>query len=202
MILPVCSLKVCYTDYSLSRRRFCSARPRFSIAVYSYHRTLQGLKLRAASPSFPDRIAGLSSGDFDSDGVADVVVMTSKAVAFYLSASRKKGSVSLDSVDYQLQLPESCQGAVMRVADFDLDGLQEILVLCRYGGIKMFRRTPAIESGGQYGWRIAPDVDASWSSPLVVLGRFCEGVPVYQYCSNGAWVGGSKVGLRAAARTL
>jgi len=128
---------------SAERLEFCETRPEGSTVVYSYNSASS--MFEQISDEFTRSIRGdraaaksMQTGDFDGDAKADLVVLYPSAVSFYLSSSRHAGSLPIGEPTFNLTWrEEDCNARGVRVADFDLDGHEELLVMCARPGTHM-----------------------------------------------------------------
>eukprot|EP00927_Polykrikos_kofoidii_P053787 TRINITY_DN4833_c0_g2_i1.p1 TRINITY_DN4833_c0_g2~~TRINITY_DN4833_c0_g2_i1.p1 ORF type:complete len:692 (-),score=80.15 TRINITY_DN4833_c0_g2_i1:601-2484(-) len=132
---------------SRKRLQFCEKRPEGSTVVYSYNSTSR--KFEQMSREFTrstrgDRPAARSmqTGDFDGDLKADLLVLFPFSISFYLSGSRSAGKLPVGRPTFNLTWNESdCNARALRVADFDMDGREELLVMCaRHGTHMLYER--------------------------------------------------------------
>ena len=74
--------------------------------------------------------------DADADGKADLAVLFKYKVDLYYSSKRNPGTLPVGQPSESLSLTTKpgCIGNGVRVGDFDLDGAQDILVVCREPG--------------------------------------------------------------------
>lgn len=90
----------------------------------------------------PDMAWGMQTGDFDHDAKADLVVLRSTSLHFHYSRDRSPGSLPVGRPSEMIKWEwQECTGHGLRVADFDLDGALELLVMCRDPGKhRMYQR--------------------------------------------------------------
>eukprot|EP00927_Polykrikos_kofoidii_P044113 TRINITY_DN3816_c0_g1_i1.p1 TRINITY_DN3816_c0_g1~~TRINITY_DN3816_c0_g1_i1.p1 ORF type:complete len:731 (-),score=114.02 TRINITY_DN3816_c0_g1_i1:32-2182(-) len=133
-------------------QRFCDERPRGSTAIYKY---LNG-SMQLISPAYSVQVDGegdvahsMQSGDFDNDAVSDLLVLYDAQVSFFHSSKRQVGSLPVGQPSARISWPpSSCSGRSLRVADFNLDGLQDLLVMCQSPGThRLYMQAP-----GGYFW--------------------------------------------------
>jgi hypothetical protein len=132
---------------SAERLEFCETRPEGSTVVYSYNSASS--KFEQISDEYTRSIRGdrsaarsMQTGDFDGDAKADLLVLYPSAISFYLTSSRPAGSLPVGPPTFNLTWrEEDCNARGLRVADFDLDGHEELLVMCaRHGTHMLFER--------------------------------------------------------------
>lgn len=85
---------------------------------------------------FGRKVEEWASSDLDGDGLADLLMLQINALVVFPSSNRDPGewpsvnnSVTLDKWD-----GDKCRGHSLAVADFDLDGDAELLVVCTHPG--------------------------------------------------------------------
>lgn len=107
---------------------FCSTRTEGSLGVFRWSSLLR--RMVEAPQDFGELAPGSKSiqrGDFDGDGFVDLVMSKDKELWFFLSSNR--------TANYSLQLGEpervdmDRSVNIIRVADFDLDGTDDMLVI-------------------------------------------------------------------------
>jgi len=126
-------------------RKHCKAHPPTSTVVYDVGKK-QGLTFRAQIGKASDlpfkAVQSVQALDLDGDGRQDLAVLRSNVVEVHLSSKRKVGSLpDLDAPDKSIDWRPSqgggkteTKGKMLRVADFDLDGTQDLLVLSAASG--------------------------------------------------------------------
>jgi len=78
-----------------------------------------------------EQARSMQTGDFDGDQVADLLVLFEYHIDFFLSSSRSAGSLPSSHPTFRLWWDEDrCTAKALRTADLDLDGQEELLVLC------------------------------------------------------------------------
>jgi len=142
------------------RIEFCRSRPQGSTAVFkfvqneiqliseSYWITIEEDTERSAlfcaHGRFVNNVCHATSSaslDFDNDQKADLIIIFRKYMLLYLSSDRPNGELPLrDNYSLMKRWPETCDALGIRVVDFDLDGKEEVLIVCREPGTHvMFR---------------------------------------------------------------
>jgi hypothetical protein len=138
---------VAAANASAERLEFCETRPEGSAVVYSFNSASS--KFEQISDEYTRSIRGdrsaarsMQTGDFDGDAKADLLVLYPSAISFYLSSSRPAGSLPIGQPTFNLTWDETdCNARGLRVADFDLDGHEELLVMCaRHGSHRIYQR--------------------------------------------------------------
>ena len=182
-----------------ARAAFCAARPMGSIGVYAYEAASGtfGLLAEAESLGGGKAAVGLAALDFDGDAKSDVAVLLGSGdIALYGSVDRGGGSNLTVSgapsgyVDRSGYGGVACKRAkVLRAADLDLDGLEELVVVCGAPSADGKPRHEVYEqyldvAAGAYAWRRPLD----FAGDPISLGdlrsakgtfhkSFCAGVP-------------------------
>jgi hypothetical protein len=118
------------------RLAFCEVRPQGSAAIYKYNAEMDAMEL--ISPVFTrtedgDQAVGRSmqTGDFDGDAIADLAVLFDDGITFYLSSKREAGSLPVrNTTDRLVWSMSECSARGFRVGDLNLDGRQDIVVMC------------------------------------------------------------------------
>eukprot|EP00927_Polykrikos_kofoidii_P004584 TRINITY_DN1180_c0_g1_i1.p1 TRINITY_DN1180_c0_g1~~TRINITY_DN1180_c0_g1_i1.p1 ORF type:complete len:687 (+),score=98.60 TRINITY_DN1180_c0_g1_i1:85-2145(+) len=136
------------------RQAFCEERPQGSTAIYKYDSESASMLL--ISPTFTraehgDQAVGRSmqTGDFDGDAVADLAVLFDDGITFHLSSKREDGSLPVgNTTDRLVWSLSECSARGFRVGDLNLDGLQDIVVMCKRAGAHLLYL-----QGGAHGWR-------------------------------------------------
>merc|ERR1712238_272913 len=85
----------------------------------------------------------MASGDFDNDLISDQIILYQTKMVFYYSSDREKGELPYGSkfISSEVTFPTSCDAAEsVRVVDFDLDGIEEILVTCNTLPFLLYRK--------------------------------------------------------------
>eukprot|EP00927_Polykrikos_kofoidii_P022703 TRINITY_DN2111_c0_g1_i2.p1 TRINITY_DN2111_c0_g1~~TRINITY_DN2111_c0_g1_i2.p1 ORF type:complete len:657 (-),score=99.69 TRINITY_DN2111_c0_g1_i2:381-2351(-) len=123
--------------------QFCETRPQGSTAIYKYDPATDGMVLISQSVSRTidgDRRIAMSmqSADFDGDLQPDLAVLYDKHIHFFLSTERR-GRLPMGDPDAVIRWEvwtgdTPCSGRALRVADMNLDGEQEIIVMCAQPG--------------------------------------------------------------------
>eukprot|EP00927_Polykrikos_kofoidii_P017523 TRINITY_DN17_c0_g1_i1.p1 TRINITY_DN17_c0_g1~~TRINITY_DN17_c0_g1_i1.p1 ORF type:complete len:685 (+),score=89.54 TRINITY_DN17_c0_g1_i1:44-2056(+) len=133
------------------RSKFCETRPAGSIAIYKYNAKKRKMKL--ISPSFTRSehgdqasAASMQTADFDGDLKADLAVLFEEEIHIYLSSRRKSGDLPIGVPDEVIHWHKwwgenPCLGRALRIADLNLDGQQEMIVMCaQLGGHLIWQR--------------------------------------------------------------
>jgi len=115
---------------------FCRQRPESTTAIYKWSSVLS--KLEVISPPTESHTLGadehatsMQTADFDGDGVADLAVLYPSGIHFFYSSKRSKGDLPIGSPSEKVSWStDECDGTALRAADLNLDGHQELLVLC------------------------------------------------------------------------
>jgi hypothetical protein len=115
---------------------FCMDRPEDTTAIYKWNADEHKL-VNIAPPERSDVLGAaehpmsMQSGDFDGDQIVDLAVLYPSGISFFYSSQRNKGDLPIGKASETVQWgKEECVGNALRVADLDLDGRAELLVLC------------------------------------------------------------------------
>jgi hypothetical protein len=145
-----------YGPFSSEVKKFCSTRPVGSIAVFKY--SSKNNKMIEISTKYQNvsskpnlqhgccphgsestandcHAKSMASADFDGDKIADHVILYSSKMVFYFSKDRPNGTLPTTNqyIGHEIVFPSFCGIAEgVRVVDLDNDGVEEILVMCRY----------------------------------------------------------------------
>eukprot|EP00927_Polykrikos_kofoidii_P017525 TRINITY_DN17_c0_g1_i3.p1 TRINITY_DN17_c0_g1~~TRINITY_DN17_c0_g1_i3.p1 ORF type:complete len:687 (+),score=92.26 TRINITY_DN17_c0_g1_i3:47-2062(+) len=133
------------------RLNFCETRPEGSTAIYKYDSNER--KMVLISPRFTRSEDGdqatatsMQTADFDGDLKADLAVLYEEEIRIYLSSRRNPGDLPIGVPDEVIRWhrwwgENPCLGRALRVADLNLDGQQEIIVMCaQLGGHLLWQR--------------------------------------------------------------
>jgi hypothetical protein len=181
---------------SMETLQFCESRPQGSTAIYKYDPATDEMVL--ISPSVSRSIDGdkkiamsMQTADFDGDLKPDLAVLYETHVYIYLSTQRN-GTLPIGNPDERIKWhtwwgDAPCYGRALRVADMDLDGKPEIIVMCaQLGNHLLFQRN----STGDWDLRIGDVGDLQESekpllqgSQLVSVCRDSPPLYVEAYCS-------------------
>eukprot|EP00927_Polykrikos_kofoidii_P056130 TRINITY_DN502_c0_g1_i3.p1 TRINITY_DN502_c0_g1~~TRINITY_DN502_c0_g1_i3.p1 ORF type:complete len:662 (+),score=92.45 TRINITY_DN502_c0_g1_i3:68-2053(+) len=141
---------------TVERSKFCETRPVGSTAIYKFDTAKN--KMTLISPHFSRSkngdetpAASMQTADFDGDLKADLAVLYEEEIRIYLSSKRKPGELPVgppdDVIKWHAWWGENpCLGRALRVADLNLDGKQELIVLCaQFGGHLLWQRSESNE---------------------------------------------------------
>mmetsp|Transcript_11143 Transcript_11143/g.29644 ORF Transcript_11143/g.29644 Transcript_11143/m.29644 type:complete len:718 (+) Transcript_11143:75-2228(+) len=115
---------------------FCLSHPEGSTAVYKFDHSDQELKLISPPVSSTEigsdtHATSMQTGDFDGDGLADLVVLYFESIKFYYSSHRSPGALPIGKASEEITWHKTdCEGQALRAVDLDNDGILELLVLC------------------------------------------------------------------------
>eukprot|EP00927_Polykrikos_kofoidii_P004586 TRINITY_DN1180_c0_g2_i2.p1 TRINITY_DN1180_c0_g2~~TRINITY_DN1180_c0_g2_i2.p1 ORF type:complete len:694 (+),score=80.45 TRINITY_DN1180_c0_g2_i2:76-2157(+) len=123
-----------------ARLAFCEVRPQGSTAIFKYDAEADSMAL--ISPVFTrsehgDHAVGRSmqTGDFDGDAIADLAILFDDCIIFHLSSKRGTGTLPVGNTTDRLDWSRSeCSARGFRVGDLNLDGRQDIVVMCNQAG--------------------------------------------------------------------
>lgn len=117
---------------------FCKVRPLGSTAIYKYlNQSLQLISPTTSIEADGERepVRSMQTGDFDRDQLADLLLLYPTGISFYFSSRREAGSLPLGVPSAYITWNSSeCAGRGLRVADFNLDGKQDLLIMCNQPG--------------------------------------------------------------------
>jgi len=123
----------------------CVARPR--AYVYKWDATVNALAeiWRSTAFSKDTNLVSSASGDFNGDGLTDIVILTERdgkgKLQFWYSL---EGDV-LGGTSLTVQFPEDCSPRhSIRAADFDLNGTLDLFVLCDQGTHVIFEQSSTV----------------------------------------------------------
>lgn len=151
---------------------FCEVRPEKTTAIYKYDDVLGEMSL--ISPVYRRSLEDQHyipwnhhsakdavSGDFDDDQKADQIVLFADKMVFYYSSDRSYGELPLYNEEinqagsFEMDLPCTGIGVALRFVDIDLNGINELLLLCtELGEFYLYSQT------GVKQW----DLNTSWNS--------------------------------------
>ena len=134
-----------YGPYQQDVLEFCSTRPEGTLAVFKWNaargtaedisaKVLQRRRTRGVYEWLALALSSIASGDFDGDGLADLVGVSPLEILFFYSTDRETGKLprhERGSASTALPLPKDCGTArSVRVVDLDLSGSQQVVVKC------------------------------------------------------------------------
>lgn len=150
------ALQITAPTPTVERLKFCETRPVGSTAIYKFDTDKN--KMTLISPHFGRSengdeapAASMQTADFDGDLKADLAVLYEEEIRIYLSSKRKQGELPVGPPDEVVQWhtwwgENPCLGRALRVADLNLDGQQELIVLCaQFGGHLLWQRSESNE---------------------------------------------------------
>lgn len=147
--------------YSRKTHDFCRSRPVGTTAVYKFDAANKkimdiGKIYKPALPLAENQPAcckpgrgdtfnkennncyarSMVSADLDGDLLADQVILLCSQLRFYFSSDRSRGILPFGGqhIGQVLSIPANCNAKALRVADFDNNGFQEILLACYQPG--------------------------------------------------------------------